>query len=358
VASPDVIIAGAGIIGVSIALELQERGATVLVLDRGELGQEASSAAAGMLAALDPETPVPLRALALESAGLFPDYVRKIEELSGMKVDFRRQGTISLLRNELAPPRYRLLSGEDLVRLEPALRPVTGTPRVPGSQALETLVAFYVEEASVDPPLLMRAALRAAASKGIEVRGHSEVKEIRSQAGRVAIVTSSDRLSSAVAVNCRGAWSGAPVRPRKGQMLSVGQPESASLEHVVVTPEVYMVPRSSGRIVIGATVEDVGFDKTVQAATIHTLHQAATRFVPDLEKAPVIESWAGLRPGSPDDLPLMGETETPRVFAATGHFRNGILLAPVTARIMANLINGKPAGMDISAFSPGRFVAA
>jgi len=360
VAFPDVIIAGAGIIGVSIALELQERGATVLVLDRGEPGQEASSAAAGMLAALDPETPTPLRVLALESAKLFPDYAHKIEELSGMKVDFRRQGTISLRKDELAPPGYQPLSGEDLVRLEPALHPVTRTPRVPGTPALETLGhrAFFVEEGSVDPALLMQAALRAAAVKGIEVRGHSEVKEIRSQAGRLAIVTNSDRLSSSVAVNCRGAWSGAPVRPRKGQMLSVGQPESALLEHVVMTPEVYMVPRSSGKIVIGATVEDVGFDKTVQAATIHTLHQAASRFVPDLGSAPVIESWAGLRPGSPDDLPLMGETDTPCVFAATGHFRNGILLAPVTARIIANLITGKPAGLDISAFSPGRFVAA
>ena len=119
-----------------------------------------------------------------------------------------------------------------------------------------------------------------------------------------------------------------------------------------------MVPRSSGKLVIGATVEDVGFDKTVEAAAIDTLHRAAARFVPHLEAAPVIESWAGLRPGSPDDLPLLGETETPRVFTATGHFRNGILLAPVTARIMANLITGQPAGIDISAFSPARFVAA
>ena len=344
-ASPDVIIAGAGIIGVSVALELQERGAAVLVLDRGEPGKEASSAAAGMLAALDPETPVPLRALALESARLFPSYVRKIEEISGMKVDFRLQGTISLLKDELAPPGYQPLSGEDLVRLEPAL----GT---------RDYRAFFLEEASVDPPLLIRAALRAAAAKGIEVRAHTEVKEIRFQAGCVAIVTGGDRLSSSVAVNCRGAWSGDPVRPRKGQMLSVPQPASALLEHVVMTPEVYLVPRSSGKIVIGATVEDVGFDKTVQPATIHTLHQTASRFVPDLEKAPVIESWAGMRPGSPDDLPLLGETDTPRVFAATGHFRNGILLAPFTARIMANLITGKPAGMDISAFSPERFVAA
>jgi glycine oxidase len=348
VSSPEVIIAGAGIIGVSIALELKQRGASVLVLDRGEPGREASSAAAGMLAALDPETPSPLRELALEGARLFPDYVRKLEEGSGMNVDFRRQGTIALLQNkgkdEFMPPGHRLVSHEELGRLEPALE-------------TRGYRAFYIEEASVDPPLLMRAALVAAAKNGIEVRGHNEVTEISFQAGQAAVITGRNRLMSAVAVNCRGAWSGPPVRPRKGQMLSVRQPASALLEHVVMTPAVYMVPRSSGKIVIGATVEDVGFDKTVDAATIDTLHRAAARFVPQLESAPMIESWAGLRPGSPDDLPLLGETETPHVFAATGHFRNGILLAPVTARIMANLIIGKPAGMDISAFSPVRFVA-
>jgi len=345
VSSSDVIIAGAGIIGVSIALELKQRGASVLVLDRGEPGQEASSAAAGMLAALDPETPALLRELALESARLFPDYVRELEDGSGMKVDFRRQGTIALLKHELAPPGYRPLSGEDLGRLE---------------RALETRGrrAFFVDEASVDPPLLMRAALRAAARQGIEVRGNAEVKEIRFQVGQVTVVTGRDRLLCAAAVNCRGAWSGTPVRPRKGQMLSVRPLSSGLLEHVVTTPEVYMVPRSSGKIVIGATVEDAGFDKTVEAATIEGLHQAAARFVPQLDKAPMIEGWAGLRPGSPDDLPLLGETEIPRVFAATGHFRNGILLAPVTARIIANLITGRPAGMDISSFSPVRFVAA
>jgi glycine oxidase len=345
VSSPDVIIAGAGIIGVSIALELKQRGVSVLVLDRGEPGQEASSAAAGMLAPLDPDTPSLLRQLALEGARLFPNYVRELEDSSGIKVDFRRQGTIALLKHELAPPGYRPLSGEDLGRLEPALQ-------ARGHRA------FFVDQASVDPPLLMRAALQAAAKVGIEVRGHTEVAEIRSQAGQALVVTNGNRLLSAVAVNCRGAWSGVPVRPRKGQMLSVGWPGSALLEHVVMTPEVYMVPRSSGKLVIGATVEDVGFDKTVEAAAIDTLHRAAARFVPHLEAAPVIESWAGLRPGSPDDLPLLGETETPRVFTATGHFRNGILLAPVTARIMANLITGQPAGIDISAFSPARFVAA
>jgi glycine oxidase len=117
------------------------------------------------------------------------------------------------------------------------------------------------------------------------------------------------------------------------------------------------VPRSSGKILVGATVEDVGFDKSVDQQTIRQLHSAAALYVPDLASAAITETWAGLRPGTPDDLPMIGETASKRVFLASGHYRNGILLAPITARIMANLIAGKPAGTDIAAFSPARFAA-
>jgi glycine oxidase len=115
------------------------------------------------------------------------------------------------------------------------------------------------------------------------------------------------------------------------------------------------VPRSSGKVLLGTTLEDAGFDKAVDKATIEKLRAAAVRYVPELADAPVTTSWTGLRPGSPDDLPIMGGTEIPGVFVASGHFRNGILLAPLTAQIMANLAMGQPAGMDISAFSPARF---
>ena len=340
--SPDVIIAGAGIIGVSIALELRQRGAQVLVLDRQEPGQEASSAAAGMLAPADPETPLPLRPLAFSSARLFPDYVQRLENSSGVKVDFCREGAIAVLEGQSVPRQYRPLAREDLKRMEPALN----TRRRP---------AFFVEEDSVDPALLMRAALVAATRSSVEIRGNTGVEEVHARGAHIEIVTGSGRLAAAAVVNCRGAWSGAPVKPRKGQSLYVRPQRAGLLRHVVVAPEVYMVPRSSGKILIGATIEDVGYDKTVEAETIQTLHRAAAQLVPELASAPVTESWAGLRPGSPDDLPLLGATETPGIFIASGHFRNGILLAPVTARIMADLVTGKPAPMDISAFSPLRF---
>jgi len=131
--------------------------------------------------------------------------------------------------------------------------------------------------------------------------------------------------------------------------------KDAESEHVVRAPEIYLVPRSSGKILVGATVEDVGFDKDVQPEIIQELHSVAARYLPELARADVTESWAGLRPGSPDDLPLIGPTEVPGIFVASGHFRNGILLAPITAQIVADLVTGKAMSTNISAFSPERF---
>jgi glycine oxidase len=336
-----VIIAGAGIIGVSLALELRERGASVLVLDRQEPGSEASSAAAGMLAPSDPETPEALRSLAIESARMFPAFVQKIESAGNMQVDFRRIGTIALLEESAAPSEYRNLSRAELQRLEPSIHSA-GHP------------AFFVQEDSVDPLLLTQAALAAARNLGVEIRGHTPVTDIRAHDNAVEVVAEADTFFAASAIDCRGAWSGAPIRPRKGQMLYV-HPQSRVLQHVLRAPEVYIVPRSSGKILIGATVEDVGFDKSVDPSAIQQLLNATAKYLPALVSAPIIQSWAGLRPGTPDDLPIIGPTHTPRVFVATGHFRNGILLAPVTAKIMAELVHGHPSPQDIRAFSSERF---
>jgi glycine oxidase len=345
VGTADIIIAGAGLIGVSAALELRRRGADVLILERGEPGREASSAAAGMLAFADPETPPLLRPLALASAQFFPEYVADLEESSGMKVDFRRQGTIALLRGEEGRSPYRKLAPTELNELEPALE-------TQGHTAF-----FAAEEASVDPALLMQAALRSATRHGIEVRGQCAVEQISRNGTQMEVRTHAGTLTAKTVIDCRGAWSGTPVKPRKGQALYLQPKRAGLLEHVVAAPEVYLVPRSSGKIFAGATVEDVGYDKTVQPAIIRQLHAAAARLVPRLESATVIESWAGLRPGSPDGLPLLGATAIPGLFLASGHFRNGILLAPVTARVMADLATGKPPATDISEFSPLRFSA-
>jgi glycine oxidase len=346
VKSADVIIAGAGIIGVSIAVELRERGASVLVLDRGEAGQESSSAAAGMLAPSDPETPPALRSIALESARIFPEYVRKIEGLSGIATDFRRHGTIAFLTTgATAPTEYSQLSATDLLRLEPHLQS-------------HGLSAFRIQEETVDPRLLMQATLAAARRIGVKFRENTEVKEIRSNENAVEVLTTCGEFTSNTAINCRGAWAGSPVRPRKGQMLYLQPAQSNLLQHVVHAPDAYIVPRTSGKILVGATVEDVGFDKSVAPSTIDGLLRAASRYLPELASAPIIDSWAGLRPGTPDNLPILGPSGKLGVYVAGGHFRNGILLAPITAKIMANLVAGKDPGMDITAFAPSRFAQA
>jgi glycine oxidase len=338
----DVIIAGGGIIGVSLALELRERGARVLVLERGEPGREASAAAAGMLAASDPETPPALLPLALESARMFPEYVRKLEGLSGMGADFRRQGTIAFNPAHAAPAAWKKLLPDDLHRLEPSLQD-------------HGHAAFLVEEDSVDPRLLMQAAVRAAEKCGVEVRGSVLVKAMRAHGSIVEVATDAGVFTAGAAVNCLGAWAGAPVRPRKGQMLYLQPERKGLLQRVVRAPEVYIVPRSSGKILAGATVEDVGFDTTVVLAVIQRLSAAAARYVPELKTAAIAESWAGLRPGTPDDLPILGLAGAPGIFIAGGHFRNGILLAPVTAKIMAELVTGKAPSLDITAFAASRF---
>jgi glycine oxidase len=350
----DAIIAGGGIIGLSLALELRRRGADVLVLDRGEPGREASSAAAGMLAAADPGTPVELRLFAAESARLYPEFVEKLQAASGISVDFRRQGTVVFLESPVCPPGHTRLSVDELKQLEPALQ-------------LGGHSAFFLQEDSVDPDLLSQASVKAVRNAGVEIRSHTAVQQMSSQNGNIEVTTQAERFVARVAVNCQGAWAGAPVRPRKGQMcylqpqnpksLKPGLLKPGLLSHVVRAPEAYLVPRSSGKILVGATLEDAGFDKFVEAEMVEKLHRAAAVLIPELAAAPVVQSWAGLRPGTPDDLPIMGETETQGIFVSGGHFRNGILLAPVATKVMADLIMGRPSEIDISPFSPARFAA-
>ena len=175
--------------------------------------------------------------------------------------------------------------------------------------------------------------------------------------------TNKSQFAAGVVVNCTGAWASQigphlfPTRPVKGQMLCVAMPEKEMVRHVVRTAEVYLIPRSDGRMAIGATQEEAGFDKQTVPETIQKLRQAAIDLVPRLAEARILEAWAGLRPGTADGLPILGATPTPGYFVAAGHFRDGILLAPVTAKVMAEAITGRRTQMDISRFSASRFAS-
>jgi glycine/D-amino acid oxidase-like deaminating enzyme len=179
-----------------------------------------------------------------------------------------------------------------------------------------------------------------------------------------AVRTEKSRYPTRVAINCAGAWAAriAPVpfrtRPVKGQMLSVVPPPHAhfGLRHVVRHRTCYLVPRSDGRVVIGSTVEEAGYDKHVDPATIQNLHQSAVNLLPELGQGRILEAWSGLRPGTPDELPMLGETSYGGYLAATGHYRDGILLAPVTGQIIAKLVCGETPEFDLLPFSPERFL--
>ena len=347
----DVIIIGGGIIGVSLALELRRHGAKVLVVDRTEPGREASSAAAGMLADLDPENPPALRDLAVASAKLYPEFVHEVEDESGVHVDLRSQGTLSLADGgSSAVTRPQQLSPEQIARLEPALAGCVS--------------AAFLAERSVDPAALMAAALKAAKHRGVEVAFGDPVRHLLLNGGQVTGArTERTSFSAPVVVNCAGAWAGEigpqslPARPVKGQMLALVA-ERGLLQHVIRSRQIYLVPRSDGRVIAGATVEDKGFDKRVEPEVIQALHQAAAMLVPQLGEAKIHSSWAGLRPGTPDELPMLGRGAFDGYFVASGHYRNGILLAPVTATLMTQLIRGQQPELDLAAFSPQRFTGA
>jgi glycine oxidase len=348
----DVIVIGGGIIGLSLAIELRRNGASVLVLERGQPGQEASHAAGGMLVDCAVETPSASQALATASARMYPAFVRDLQIESGVKADLRDEGTI------LFPPAEHesssgmqdgRLSAEQLFELEPSL----AAPDRP---------AFYLKERSVDPRGLTAAALASAKRLGVDVSSGEEVTAVDISAGRAAgVVTAKTRYQSETVVACAGAWSGQiapyafPTRPVKGQMLCLLSPCRDLLKHVIRTPAVYLIPRSDGRILVGATVEEAGFDKRTDLATIQRLHLSALALIPELRNAKIHGNWAGLRPGTPDGLPILGATATPGYFVATGHFRDGILLAPITARVMAQVIAGKEPDCKLEAFSPLRF---
>jgi glycine oxidase len=180
--------------------------------------------------------------------------------------------------------------------------------------------------------------------------------------GRAAgVKTTKTVFHAAKIVNCAGAWSGGiaphdfPTRPVKGQMLCLLMPSRTLLKHVIRAPQAYLIPRSDGRLLVGATVEEAGFDKRTELATIQRFHRAALELVPELRSGKILESWAGLRPGTPDGLPILGATATPGYFVATGHFRDGILLAPITAEVVAAVVEDRVPDFDLTAFSPDRF---
>jgi glycine oxidase len=366
----DVVIAGAGIIGLSAALELAKIGLSVTVLERGTAMREASWAAAGMLAAHDPENPAELQALSEYSLSLYPDFLAAIERLSGHRVPLRTSLTLQALGSHSASSHAAAensLEPSALARFAPGL--------VPDGRRF-----IAIDEQSLDPRDLCTALPLATRAAGVTLLEHTAVTGVTRDGNTLRIETSSGPgLTANHYLHCCGAWSASPaletlapqVEPRKGQMLAVIMPVGAPvLTCVLRTPEFYLVPRGDGRtgdarIVIGATVEDAGFDRTLTENAAEWLLAAAADLWPPIRLGSVTERWSGLRPCTPDALPLLGaldleppisHSSSPRQWIATGHYRNGILLAPGTARVLRQLVTGEQPDVDMLPFRPGRFV--
>jgi glycine oxidase len=350
VETAEVIVAGGGIIGLSTALELARNGFRVLVLEKGRVMAEASWAAAGMLSPHDPAHPTELAKLAELSFGLYPEYLSTVEGLSGRPIRLRTRAAISTDEEDGTSV---AMSAEEAQR------------RIPGL-ATEGRSFHWVEELSLDPRDLCAALPLAAAAAGVVVQEGTEVLAVRSHAHSVEITAPCGTVSAGAFVNCCGAWAAnvqhqdlqrqpaAGVEPWKGQIFTVHMEPPLDLACVLRSPEVYLVPRGSGHIVIGATVERVGFDRRVDPLTIQRLQAQAAELWPPIASAPVVESWTGLRPGTRDGLPVMGSAGRPHCWVATGHFRNGILLAPATGLILRQLLQGTPPAVGLEAFAPGR----
>ena len=367
--SYDAIIVGAGLIGSSIALELAEAGLRVGVFDRQEPGREASWASAGILSpAPENSAMIPLAPLGQASMRLYPEFIERVEEVSGMVTGYRAKGTLNAIDSAQAREQLSTvvalhrglglaaepLSAAEARELEPAL-----------SEEIEAGV-LRPDEASVDNRALTKAVQEAARRRGAEIVRDKNVEGVRVEAGRcVGVNAAGEEISAGQTIIAAGCFSGkiagvskyAPVHPAKGQMISL-RCGGVKVERVLWSDEIYLVPRNDGRILAGATVEYVGFDKNVTAGGVQKLVTAAIALVPGLAGAQIEETWAGLRPDTPDHLPILGPGETEGLLFATGHFRSGVLLTPVTARLIREWVMNKSVAADLGRFSPMRFVGA
>ena len=362
----DVIIVGGGVIGLSIARELAGRGRSVLVLDRGNPRDATSWAAAGMLAPQsETDSPSPFFDLCLTSARLYPEWTKQLHEESGVDPEYADSGLLFVASTEDAMCRIRrniewqrsaglsaeLLTPEEALRLEPQL-----TLSLTGAVLIR-------EECHVTPRRLIEALTGACAVKGVEIRSGVRVVDVLHADGRAAGVrTSTEHFSSGYVVIASGVRSpeigglfpAIPVTPRKGQILSLTY-HPPSFTRMIRWEHAYMVPRRNGELVIGATNEAAGFDRSITPAGVGGLLQSAQQLSSHLADLPIGEIWTGLRPATPDGLPVIGKAEIEGLVYATGHYRNGILLAPVTAASVVSVMDKEPAPVPLGAFSPSRF---
>lgn len=385
----EIVVVGAGIIGLGVAYELARRGARVTVLDARAAGLGASQASAGVLAPyIEAPAQGPLRDLSVESLGLYDEFVARVTSDARTEVEYRHTGTIDVALDadeadrlkatagvlETLGVRTEWRQGADIFRFAPAIAPAA------------VAALFIPDHALVSAPGLVRALVRAGESHGVTYRSGTRVTKITRHGDRlsvhidagpataaaqhdgatVAAAGESETISAEHVVIAAGSWSGqidtgdtpaVPVRPVRGQLLHLAW-RATPFAHVLWGARCYMVPWQDGTVLVGATVEEVGFAEDVTVAGVHTLLSAAAELVPETMSARFKEARVGLRPATTDTVPVIGLSPSmPGLFYATGHYRNGILLAPLTAVMLADgILEGRWHRL-LDATSPARFHA-
>jgi glycine oxidase len=366
---PDVIIIGAGVIGCACAFELASAGARVTVYDLRQIGAGASQASAGVLAPyIEGHQSGPLRALGRRSLDQFDGFVQRVMAGSGRTIQYTRGGTLEIAFEPEHASNLRLsgtalqeqgvaahwLDGRDLRDVEPLV-------------AADALGGLLIDmQGFVGVPEFTDALAAAAMSAGARFAPDSRVVSIAPTTDRRVIVTTENGPSvSDCAILAAGSWAGqvrvegvgepVAVRPVRGQLLHLAWPTTQPLRHVLWGTECYIVPWLTGRVLVGATVEEAGFDERATAAGVRDLLEAGCALVPQLWQATFEEVRVGLRPGSPDGLPVVGRSEVvPGLIYATGHYRNGVLLTPLTAALVKSLVMGEDADAELDALRPAR----
>lgn len=364
----DIVVIGAGVIGAAIARELSARGATVSILDARTPGAGATQASGGMLA---PYTEAgeggPLLELGARSLALYDAFVARVEADSGLTVGYERSGTLHVAREEASLP-HQAATARELEALGVEARTLTAAearafePNL-GPDVLGGL--SIAPQGIVSAPALTRALVTAAQRSGATLLEPARVVRVSPDGRGVRIHTERGAIAAGAAVLAAGAWAGqvavdgaggtVPVKPVRGQLLHLGW-TGRQLGRITWDERCYLVPWRDGTLLVGATVEDAGFEERTTVSGIRRLFEAVCGLVPDAANASLLSARVGLRPGNPDPLPVIGwSSAVPRLMYATGHYRNGILLAPLTAHLVADAVLGTGADPALALTSPARF---
>ncbi|MBD3671011.1 MAG: glycine oxidase ThiO [Gammaproteobacteria bacterium] len=341
----EIVVVGGGIMGLLSARELALGGARVTLVERGECGRESSWAGGGIVSPLYPwRYREPIHTLARWSQAHYPALVEQLERESGINAEWQPSGMLMLdVKDRTEALAWADAHDQAMQQLEAAQLPSVEPALASGRHGL-----WMPDIGQVRNPRLVRAARQALAGHGIELREHTEVEGLIAERGQLrGIHTSQGDIYAQHVVVAGGAWSGRllqdlgltiDIRPVKGQMI-LYRTQPGTIQRIVLKDGKYVIPRRDGHVLAGSTMENTDFDKTTTEQAQHELRQAAEALFPVLADAPLVKHWAGLRPGSPEGIPYIGEYPTLRgLFVNAGHFRNGVVMGPASARLLADLV--------------------